>query len=267
MRPSDDGPVPTFPNARYLFQQAEWESDLIGALAGDWGGFIVDLAAGNLYVNVHTAANPGGELRGQLAADTDATLNATVDVPAGSSLFGWFGEDTDSGSVLAANAGLTAIWWLSPDGRIPDAPILPDEFRNDIEIVSGTGILLRADDATTIDVPLARPNPELTAALAAMDDSGVSGVATLSSEGNGTRIRVAVIGLTEGDHANHVHHGSCAEQGDIHVPLSDLSAGADGDAEGATVWADNGIDHFASNHYVAAHELVTFAVIACGDVQ
>ena len=80
-------------------------------------------------------------------------------------------------------------------------------------------------------------------------------------------LRIRRAGLTEGDHANHVHHGSCAEQGDIHVPLSDLSAGADGDASGTTVWPDNGIDHFASNHYVAAHELVTFAVIACGDVK
>ena len=109
----------------------------------------------------------------------------------------------------------------------------------------------------------------LTAAIAAVDDSGVSGTATLHASGDGTAIQVTAAGLTEGDHANHLHHGSCAdaELGAIHVPLSDLSAGADGDASGATVWPDNGIDHFASGHYVAVHELVTFAVIACGDVK
>ena len=244
-------------------------SDLIGALAGDWDGFLADLVAGNLYVNVHTSANLGGEIRGQLAADTDATVNVSVDVPAGSSLFGWFGLDTGSGAVLASNDTLTGIWWLGPDGWILDSPILPDALRTDIAITSGTGILLLADAATSLDVTLARPNPDLTAALAPQDGSGVHGVATLSTAGDGTRIRVTVLGLSEGDHANHLHHGSCAdaELGAIHVPLSDLSAGADGDASGTTVWADNGIDHFASGHYVAAHELVTFAVIACGDVQ
>jgi len=33
---------------------------------------IADLEAGKWYVNVHTAANPGGEIRGQVKSDTMA---------------------------------------------------------------------------------------------------------------------------------------------------------------------------------------------------
>ena len=71
-------------------------------------------------------------------------------------------------------------------------------------------------------------------------------------------------------HANHVHHGSCANQGEVHVPLTDLDADAAGAAQMETVWADNDLDHFRAGHYVAIHVSSTAdgvgAVIACGDV-
>ena len=41
-------------------------ADLVGPVAGDPLGFVTALLAGNLYVNVHTVANPPGEIRGQL---------------------------------------------------------------------------------------------------------------------------------------------------------------------------------------------------------
>ncbi len=41
-------------------------ADLVGALAGNLPGFIEALRSGNIYVNVHTPAYPGGEIRGQL---------------------------------------------------------------------------------------------------------------------------------------------------------------------------------------------------------
>jgi len=36
---------------------------------GNWDGFVADLKTGKLYANVHTQANPGGEVRGQVHAN------------------------------------------------------------------------------------------------------------------------------------------------------------------------------------------------------
>ncbi len=43
--------------------------DLIGPLAGNFDGFLTALRSGELYVNVHTVANPAGEVRGQIGMD------------------------------------------------------------------------------------------------------------------------------------------------------------------------------------------------------
>ncbi len=49
-------------------------ANLVGTFAGDWKGFTTALAKGDLYVNIHTAAHPGGALRAQIPATTLAPL-------------------------------------------------------------------------------------------------------------------------------------------------------------------------------------------------
>ena len=112
---------------------------------------------------------------------------------------------------------------------------------------------------------------DLTATLRGVDGVTASGTASLQAKGDGIEIEVEVDGIPPGLHANHVHHGSCANEGEIHVPLRDLVADSDGDAEAETEWNANDIDHFATGHYVAIHERSTAdgvgAVIVCGDVS
>jgi hypothetical protein len=45
-------------------------SNLIGPIAGDWNAFAAALAAGNLYVNVHSIDHPAGVVRAQIPATT-----------------------------------------------------------------------------------------------------------------------------------------------------------------------------------------------------
>jgi hypothetical protein len=39
-------------------------------IPADWAGVLAAIRGGNSYVNIHTAANPGGEIRGQLRGST-----------------------------------------------------------------------------------------------------------------------------------------------------------------------------------------------------
>lgn len=49
-------------------------ANLVGPLAGDWKGFTTALAKGDLYVNIHTVANPAGVVQAQIPPTTLAPL-------------------------------------------------------------------------------------------------------------------------------------------------------------------------------------------------
>lgn len=116
----------------------------------------------------------------------------------------------------------------------------------------------------------------LSATLSEVEGNGVTGSATLTeADDNTTVVVVTMTGLPEGPHANHLHHGTCDEQGEVHVTLEELQADADGDATATTSGfpsdpEDPGLDHFAAGHYAAVHEAgndTIGAVISCGNVR
>ena len=117
---------------------------------------------------------------------------------------------------------------------------------------------------------------ELTATLSEMEGSGVTGTATLTEDDDGTtRVVVSMEGLPEGRHANHIHHVTCDAQGDVHLTLEELQAGADGVAEATTTdfpeeEPDRELNYFEVGHYIAVHvggNDTVGAVISCGNIE
>ena len=112
----------------------------------------------------------------------------------------------------------------------------------------------------------------LTATLSEVEGNGVTGSATLTQTDDGyTQVEVTMAGLPEGPHANHLHHGTCDAQGEVHVTLTELQTSADGDATATTTDfpeedPDPAFSHFETGHYVAVHA-ADGAVIGCGDVS
>ena len=105
--------------------------------------------------------------------------------------------------------------------------------------------------------------------LSEQDGSGVTGSATMSeTSSGGVEVSVTIDGgLEEGAHQNHLHHGTCDAQGEVHVGLEELAAGADGAASATSSIDDPAFGHWLErDHYVAAHAL-DGAVVTCGDVE
>jgi hypothetical protein len=74
---------------------------------------VAAIKAGNTYVNLHTAANPGGEIRGQVVAKGNAhfaTLSGTQEVPAVST------SGAGNGWVVISTDGSTITYYLAHSG-------------------------------------------------------------------------------------------------------------------------------------------------------
>lgn len=53
-------------------------ADVIGSLAGNFPGLVDAIKGGTAYVNVHTTANPGGEIRAQISQGAAPTASGTT---------------------------------------------------------------------------------------------------------------------------------------------------------------------------------------------
>ncbi|MCH8993465.1 MAG: hypothetical protein IH959_00655 [Chloroflexi bacterium] len=109
---------------------------------------------------------------------------------------------------------------------------------------------------------------QLVAHLEEVDGSGASGEADLSLNGDGILVSLIMEGLTEGSHPNHLHHGTCDDQGEIHITLDGVVADASGDGLQTTANNEEPLSHFETGHYFAVHESDTdLTVVACGNVE
>lgn len=97
-----NGPIifPLFSSASGVFDPAHPVGGAVVLNAKNW----VDLLTGYYYVNVHTTANPGGEIRGQLGGARlfVANLSGANEVPA-------VGSSATGQGIMALNANATAL--------------------------------------------------------------------------------------------------------------------------------------------------------------
>jgi hypothetical protein len=98
-----------------------------------------------------------------------------------------------------------------------------------------------------------------------LNDSGVSGDASLTDNGDGTTtVDILVDGAT-GGHPAHIHSGTCTELGDVVYPLTDVDASGESVTVIDVPLADlQTTGPYAINVHLSADEIGTY--VACGDI-
>jgi hypothetical protein len=102
-------------------------------------------------------------------------------------------------------------------------------------------------------------------------NSTATGTATITPDGQKTRVVVSLAGLTANTkHAGHIHAGSCSAQGPVVVPLGDIASNASGAGSSST---DVDTAKLSGSLYIAYHQRDATdtqgigGVIACGDIK
>lgn len=88
-------------------------ANLVGPLKDNWKGFTDAMAKGELYVNVHSTANPGGVIRAQIPATTLAPLPPNTGESPASGGSNDFNITQTAGILLLVAAGGSAVMLLS----------------------------------------------------------------------------------------------------------------------------------------------------------
>ncbi|HET9660944.1 MAG TPA: CHRD domain-containing protein [Thermomicrobiales bacterium] len=106
---------------------------------------------------------------------------------------------------------------------------------------------------------------EVVVPIAELNDSGVSGDASLTDNGDGTTtVDILVVGAT-GGHPAHIHSGTCTELGDVVYPLTDVNARGESVTVIDVPLADlQTAGPYAINIHLSADEIGTY--VACGEI-
>ncbi len=220
------------------------------------------LRAGTLYVNVHTPANPGGEIRGQVGRQVYyATLVAAQEVPANASTEGGTGvyvfdpeTKTFSGTTTTSVTGTVAHIHTGAIGVAagvtfpftggPTTWTMPSTVLTDAQVTSlQAGNFYANVHSTTSPGGEVRGQLYLPAKFAAL--SGLQEVPVNSSSASGagwlsvnpfTKAvagRIETTGITAV--AAHAHRAAAGVAGPVVIPMTQTSPGVWTTAAGATI--------------------------------
>ena len=110
------------------------KSSLVGPFAGDWDAFMAALVSGQIYVNVHTAANPAGEIRGQLVPPGgqggNLPPNGTIITPPGDVAIQVGATVSFAGQATDPDGDMVKVKWnFGDDGKSEELVPAPHQYR------------------------------------------------------------------------------------------------------------------------------------------
>ncbi|MDQ3856268.1 MAG: superoxide dismutase family protein [Chloroflexota bacterium] len=128
-------------------------------------------------------------------------------------------------------------------------------------------LLLVAVLALTFSTAAFAANHQVTIDLEEQNDSGVSGTATLTDNGNGTTTVMLKLNGTPqgGSHPAHIHQGRCPEPGKVVFPLENV----DGDTGTSQTTVQASLETIMSaEHAINVHlsEKQIGTYVACGNI-
>lgn len=169
-------------------------------------------------------------------------------------------SDDDEPDTTATTAGAAAAG--DDDGADVAADDEADSDAADTDEADGDSA---GGSSTTSSPPPAATVANASAAVEAVEGSGVSGTATLAKEGGRTNVTVAASGLAGPAHAVYITQDGCGTGGRI-GPLTLLEPDAEGAAESSTLMV-TAIPAILGG-YVAIYEGGdgAGAIIACGEI-
>lgn len=121
-------------------------------------------------------------------------------------------------------------------------------------------------DNTTTEQTTVNDEMTMTVPLAAQNDSGESGTATLTEVNGKTTVSINLTGVVDDTpQPAHIHTGACPTPGDVLYPLTNLVAGVSETVLDATIATLRSSLPVAINVHKSADEASVY--VACGDLQ